>query len=147
MDTPSRRLRDARAWMPMLLVSSLAVASMASTQASSATGRAPAAGEGLRVGVGHSRIAPGGEDLRIAETLETKLAKDLGRRLGTPVAARRADNTDPLALLRSGSVDAVLAALPDAVFLPPAWEKSTPATPSPRWRSCAPTPISGAGSS
>lgn len=103
----------------MLLVCSFVVTS---THASAVVEQAPVAGKELRVAVGHSRVALGG-DLRITETLETRLAKDLGQQLGTPVAAHRADNNDPLALLRSGIVDAVLTALPDAMSLPPAWEK------------------------
>lgn len=82
----------------------------------------PVAGRELRIAIGHSRVTPG-ESLKITESMEARLAKDLGQQLGAPVAAYRADNRNPLALLSAGKVDAALAALPDKISLPAVWEK------------------------
>jgi polar amino acid transport system substrate-binding protein len=119
MDAPRYSFHYAAAWMLVPLLSTLAVMS---AQAAQAIEQTSAASRELRMAVGHSRVVAG-EHLHLTETLETRLAKDIGQQWGMPVAAHRADNGDPLAMLRTGSVDAVLTALPDEVPLPPAWER------------------------
>lgn len=119
MDTANFSFRYASARMLVFFFSVLAAMS---AEVVRAVEPAPGAGRELKIAVGHSRVIPG-ERLQITESLEARLAKDLGQQLGASVAAHRADNSDPLALLGAGKVDALLAVLPDTISMPAAWEK------------------------
>lgn len=113
MDKANCSFRYAPAWVLMLSLFSPVVAGAEQVSA---------AGRDLKMAVGHSRI-DAGERLKITESLDARLAKDLGQQLGMPVSAYRADDHTPLARLKAGSVDAVLAALPAEISVPAEWEK------------------------